>query len=217
MLSDPFLSQLYAFVSVVIIDLVLAGDNAIVVGMAASGLPREKQRRVIMLGILLALVFRVVFALVVVQLLAIIGLLLAGGLLLLWVAWKMWRELHPRDGASAVPALDEIGNPAAQAGGAPPGTKKTSTAMWQIAVADVSMSLDNVLAVAGAARDHIWLLIFGLALSIALMGVAAGFIARYMERYPWLSYIGLAVVTYVALSMIWHGGEEVLDAVNNGA
>ena len=213
MLSDPFFSQLYAFVSVVIIDLVLAGDNAIVVGMAASGLPREKQRSVIMLGIVLALVFRVAFALVAVQLLAIIGLLLAGGLLLLWVAWKMWRELHPREGASAVPDLDEVGNPAPGAGGAPPGTKKTSTAIWQIAVADVSMSLDNVLAVAGAARDHMVMLVFGLVLAVALMGVAATFIARFLERYRWLSYLGLAIITFVALTMIWEGAGEIWTAV----
>ena len=201
---DELLSQLYAFASVVIIDLVLAGDNAVVVGMAASGLPPEQRRRVITIGIVLAMVCRIAFALIAVQLLAIIGLLLAGGLLLLWVAWKMWRELHPS--AEVREALAE-GNPHPQ-------VKTQGTAILQIAIADVSMSLDNVLAVAGAARDHIWLLIFGLALSIALMGVAAGFIARYMERYPWLSYIGLAVVTYVALSMIWHGAEEVLDAVN---
>ena len=214
MLSDPFFSQLYAFVSVVIIDLVLAGDNAIVVGMAASGLPREKQRRVIMLGILLALVFRVIFALVVVQLLAIIGLLLAGGLLLLWVAWKMWRELHPRDGSSAL-AADEIANLEAP-GGAPPGTKKTSTAMWQIAVADVSMSLDNVLAVAGAARDHTVMLVFGLVLAVALMGVAATYIARLLARHHWLNYVGLAIITVVALTMIWEGAEEVWTVVASG-
>ena len=212
MLSDPFLSQLYAFVSVVIIDLVLAGDNAIVVGMAASGLPREKQRRVIMLGILLALVFRVAFALVVVQLLAIIGLLLAGGLLLLWVAWKMWRELHPRDELSAVAAVDEAPNLAAP-GGARPGTKKTSTAMWQIAVADVSMSLDNVLAVAGAARDHTVMLVFGLVLAVALMGVAATFIAKLLARHHWLNYVGLAIITVVALTMIWEGAAEVWTVV----
>jgi YjbE family integral membrane protein len=216
MLSDPFFSQLYAFVSVVIIDLVLAGDNAIVVGMAASGLPREKQRRVIMLGIVLALLFRVVFALIAVQLLAIIGLLLAGGLLLLWVAWKMWRELHPRDGAGAVPDLDEVGNPAPDAGGAPPGTKKTSTAIWQIAVADVSMSLDNVLAVAGAARDHMVMLVFGLVLAVALMGVAATFIAKLLARHHWLNYLGLAIITFVALTMIWEGAAEVWTVVASG-
>jgi YjbE family integral membrane protein len=215
MLSDPFYSQLYAFVSVVIIDLVLAGDNAIVVGMAASGLPREKQRSVIMLGIVLALVFRVVFALVAVQLLAIIGLLLAGGLLLLWVAWKMWRELHPRDGASAAAAVDEVANPHAPPG-APPGTKKTSTAIWQIAIADVSMSLDNVLAVAGAARDHMVMLVFGLVLAVALMGVAATFIAKLLARHHWLSYLGLAIITLVALTMIWEGAEEVWTVVASG-
>jgi YjbE family integral membrane protein len=216
MLSDPFFSQLYAFVSVVIIDLVLAGDNAIVVGMAASGLPREKQRRVIMLGIVLALVFRVVFALIAVQLLAIIGLLLAGGLLLLWVAWKMWRELHPQDGTGAVPDLDEVGNPAPDAGGAPPGTKKTSTAIWQIAVADVSMSLDNVLAVAGAARDHMVMLVFGLVLAVALMGVAATFIAKLLARHHWLNYLGLAIITFVALTMIWEGAAEVWTVMASG-
>jgi YjbE family integral membrane protein len=216
MLSDPFFSQLYAFVSVVIIDLVLAGDNAIVVGMAASGLPREKQRRVIMLGIVLALLFRVVFALIAVQLLAIIGLLLAGGLLLLWVAWKMWRELHPREGADVIPDLDEVGNPAPDAVGAAPGTKKTSTAIWQIAVADVSMSLDNVLAVAGAARDHMVMLVFGLVLAVALMGVAATFIAKLLARYHWLNYIGLAIITLVALTMIWEGAAEVWTVVASG-
>jgi YjbE family integral membrane protein len=216
MLSDPFFSQLYAFVSVVIIDLVLAGDNAIVVGMAASGLPREKQRRVIMLGIVLALVFRVVFALIAVQLLAIIGLLLAGGLLLLWVAWKMWRELHPGDGTGAVPDLNEIHNPGRAAGGAAPGTKKTSTAIWQIAVADVSMSLDNVLAVAGAARDHMVMLVFGLVLAVALMGVAASFIAKLLARHHWLNYLGLAIITFVALTMIWEGAAEVWTVVASG-
>jgi YjbE family integral membrane protein len=214
MLSESFISGLVAFGSVVVIDIVLAGDNALVVGLAASGLPAAQQRRVIALGIGIALVCRIAFALIAVQLLAIIGLLLAGGLLLLWVAWKMWRDLramhhHHREKTVEGVPIEETQNP--HGGGQP---KTFRSAVVQVAVADVSMSLDNVLAVAGAARDHIWLLIFGLALSIALMGVAAGFIARYMERYPWLSYIGLAVVTYVALSMIWHGTEEVLDAVN---
>jgi YjbE family integral membrane protein len=214
MLSESFISGLVAFGSVVVIDIVLAGDNALVVGLAASGLPAAQQRRVIALGIGIALVCRIAFALIAVQLLAIIGLLLAGGLLLLWVAWKMWRDLramHHHHGEKTVEGVP-VEKPQNPHGGGQPKTFRS--AVVQVAVADVSMSLDNVLAVAGAARDHIWLLIFGLALSIALMGVAAGFIARYMERYPWLSYIGLAVVTYVALSMIWHGAEEVLDAVN---
>jgi YjbE family integral membrane protein len=199
---DSLLAQFYAFVSVVIIDLVLAGDNAVVVGMAASGLPREQRKRVIALGIVLALVCRIAFAVVAVQLLAIIGLLLAGGLLLLWVAWKMWRELQPR------PALHLSGVEAV-----PPAAKRQITAIWQIAIADVSMSLDNVLAVAGAARDHMAMLIFGLVLSIALMGAAATVIARFLEQYRWLSYLGLGIITIVALSMIWEGSGEVWHAV----
>ncbi|MDF2780208.1 MAG: TerC family protein [Geminicoccaceae bacterium] len=202
---DDLLSQLYAFTSVVIIDLVLAGDNAVVVGMAASGLPPEQRRRVITIGIVLAMVCRIAFALIAVQLLAIIGLLLAGGLLLLWVAWKMWRELHPS--AAVREALAE-GNPHPQ-------VKTQGTAILQIAIADVSMSLDNVLAVAGAARDHISVLIIGLVLSIALMGAAATFIARFLERYRWLSYLGLAIITFVALTMIWEGAGEVWTALAN--
>jgi YjbE family integral membrane protein len=212
---DSLLPEFYAFVSVVLIDLVLAGDNAVVVGMAASGLAREQQRRVIMIGIVLALVFRIAFALVAVQLLEIIGLLLAGGLLLLWVAWKMWRELHPPAGSE--PAVGHNPGHAAAA----PGTKKPSTAIWQVAIADISMSLDNVLAVAGAARDHVWILAFGLVLSVVLMGVAATFIARILQRYHWLNYVGLGIILLVALSMIYEGGYEIWFAVEevieNGA
>jgi YjbE family integral membrane protein len=214
---DTLFTDLYTFAMVVMIDLVLAGDNAVVVGMAASGLAREQQRRVIIIGIVLAMVFRIAFAVVAVQLLAIIGLLLAGGLLLLWVAWKMWRELHPPRGKN--PAVEENGEAAASA--AAPGTKKPSTAIWQVAVADISMSLDNVLAVAGAARDHMGILIFGLVLSVALMGVAATFIARVLHRYHWLNYVGLAIITLVAVSMIYEGAHEVWFAVEevieNGA
>ena len=201
---DGLLAELYAFISVVVIDLVLAGDNAVVVGMAAAGLAREQRRRVIALGIVLALICRIAFAIVAVQLLAIIGLLLAGGLLLLWVAWKMWRELHPR----AALHLS-----AAQREAMPPVAKRPMTAICQIAIADVSMSLDNVLAVAGAARDHMAMLIFGLVLSIALMGAAATVIARFLEQYRWLSYLGLGIITIVALSMIWEGSGEVWHAV----
>ena len=201
---DGLLAQLYAFVSVVVIDLVLAGDNAVVVGMAAAGLAREHRRRVIVLGIVLALLCRIAFAVVAVQLLAIIGLLLAGGLLLLWVAWKMWRELHP-------PAARHLS--AAEREAMVPVAKRPVTAIWQIAIADVSMSLDNVLAVAGAARDHMAMLIFGLVLSIALMGAAATVIARFLEQYRWLSYLGLAIITIVAASMIWEGSGEVWHAV----
>jgi YjbE family integral membrane protein len=203
---DGLVAELSAFVSVVIIDLVLAGDNAVVVGMAASGLPHEKRRRVIAVGIALALACRILFALIAVQLLAIIGLLLAGGLLLLWVAWKMWRELQPRA------AFHFSGSPREACR---PVVKRPSTAIWQIAIADVSMSLDNVLAVAGAARDHMAMLIFGLVLSIALMGAAATLIARFLEQYRWLSYVGLAIITIVALSMIWEGSGEVWEAVAN--
>jgi YjbE family integral membrane protein len=201
---DSLLTQLSAFVSVVVIDLVLAGDNAVVVGMAAAGLPREQRRRVIVLGIVLALICRIAFALIAVKLLAIIGLLLAGGLLLLWVAWKMWRELHPRVALHLSGPDHEPVRPV---------TKRPITAIWQIAVADVSMSLDNVLAVAGAARDHMTMLVFGLFLSIALMGAAASLIARFLDRYRWLSYLGLAIITIVALSMIWEGSGEVWEAM----
>jgi len=201
---DSLLPQLYTFAMVVVIDLVLAGDNAIVVGMAASGLPREQQRRVIMIGIVLALLCRIAFALVAVQLLAIIGLLLAGGLLLLWVAWKMWREMHP----PAAVARERAG-PGQRTAAA----KTQRTAIVQIAIADVSMSLDNVLAVAGAARDHMAMLVFGLVLSIALMGAAASFIAGYLERYRWLNYVGLGVITLVAATMIWEGAAEVWEVL----
>ncbi len=208
---------LSAFLQVIMIDLVLAGDNAVVIGLAAAGLPKEQRNKAILIGIIAATVLRIVFALLTTQLLQIVGLLLAGGILLLWVCWKMWRELragHAEKDLEAEEALEDrdLDQDGLIAEHAP--RKTFGQAAWQILVADVSMSLDNVLAVAGAAREHPIVLIFGLGLSIALMGVAAGFIARYMERYPWLSYIGLAVVTYVALSMIWHGAEEVLHAVD---
>lgn len=207
---DALISELYAFGAVVVIDLVLAGDNAVVVGMAASGLPREQQRRVILIGIGLALLFRVAFAVVAVQLLAIIGLLLAGGLLLLWVAWKMWREL--RDGSFTLEPerADAADAVAAKQAHAP--RKTRAMAIWQIAIADLSMSLDNVLAVAGAARDHMSALVFGLVLSIVLMGVAATYIARILARYHWLNYVGLTIITIVAFTMIWEGAVEIWHA-----
>jgi len=207
MLSDAFWSELSAFFSVIIIDLVLAGDNAIIVGMAAAGLPAHQRRLVIIIGISLAVFFRVAFAVVVVQLLAIIGLVLAGGLLLLWVAWKMWREL--RAGTEVTAAADDAPGPAHTQ------VKKRSTAIWQIAIADISMSLDNVLAVAGAARDHMAMLVFGLVLSVALMGVAATFIARILAKHHWLNYLGLAIITLVALSMIYEGAYEVVHVIAN--
>jgi YjbE family integral membrane protein len=215
-MSGPELaSQLTALVSVVLIDIVLAGDNAVVVGTAAAGLPAQQQRRVIMIGVALALVARVLFALVAVQLLAIIGLLLAGGLLLLWVAWKIWRELrhggHEEEDVAAALAAGDSGRATAAA------PKSMRSAITQVAVADISMSLDNVLAVAGAARDHPYIMIFGLLLSIALMGVAAQLIARLIDRYRWIAYVGFAIVLLVAIKMIYEGGLEVLHAVNGGA
>ena len=171
------------------IDLVLAGDNAIVIGLAAAGLPEGQRKKAILIGILAATVLRIGFASVTVQLLQIIGLLLAGGVLLLWVCWKMWRELHTSHhtevaesvGASTIDTSADAGR-----------QKTLGQAVWQITLADVSMSLDNVLAVAGAAREHPMILIFGLALSIALMGFAANFIARLLEKHRWIAYVGLA-------------------------
>jgi len=206
---DPLAFNLVTLASVVVIDLVLAGDNAIVVGMAACGLPAEDRRRVIFWGITIALVCRIAFAVVAVQLLAIVGLLLAGGLLLLWVAWKMWRELRATQYATAL--AGDCGD-----GGMTPHairTKGVGMAIVHVAVADVSMSLDNVLAVAGTARNNMIVLSFGLVLSVMLMGCAANFVARAMTRYPWLSFLGLGIVMLVAISMIYDGGGEVFMAL----
>jgi YjbE family integral membrane protein len=188
-----------AFLQVLMIDLVLAGDNAIVVGALAAGLPAEQRRKVIIIGVVAALVLRIFFALIVTQLLQIIGLILIGGLLLLWVAWKMWRELRHSGGNAGSPEV---------AGDEHSGLKPAKSfagAAWAVAVADVSMSLDNVLAVAGAARDHPGILIVGLIFAVALMGLAANIIARYIERYRWIAYIGLAVILWVAAKMIYDG------------
>jgi YjbE family integral membrane protein len=206
MFGPELISQLTALVSVVLIDIVLAGDNAVVVGTAAAGLPPVQQRKVIMLGAGLALVARIGFALVAVQLLAIIGLVLAGGILLLWVAWKIWRELHTNGHGGT-----------GTAGAQPVAVKSMRSAIMQVAVADISMSLDNVLAVAGAARDHPYIMIFGLLLSIALMAVAAQLIARLIDRYRWIAYVGLLIVLVVAVKMIWEGGLEVFHVVNGVA
>jgi YjbE family integral membrane protein len=196
-------AALSAFLQVLMIDLVLAGDNAIVVGALAAGLPAQQRRKVIILGVLAALVLRIAFALVVTQLLQIVGLILAGGLLLLWVAWKMWRELaHGGESAGS----DEIAGD--EHSGLRP-AKSFAAAAWAVALADVSMSLDNVLAVAGAAREHPGILIVGLILSVALMGIAANLIARYIERYRWIAYVGLAVILWVAVKMIWEGWHDV--------
>ena len=205
---------LTALAAVILIDVALAGDNAIVVGMAAAGLPAALRRRAIFVGVLAAAVLRIIFSLFTVQLLQVIGLLLAGGLLLLWVSWKLWREL--RAGTFAAPDMSAEEEAEAtledRVPDAPP-EKSFRDAVTQIVVADISMSLDNVLAVAGAARDHQVVLIFGLALSVALMGVAATLIARLLHRHRWIAYAGFAIILYVALRMIWDGGHEVLVAV----
>lgn len=203
-MSDLFVISYDAatvLLQVIMIDLVLAGDNAVVIGLAAAGLPPERRSRAILVGIVAATVLRIVFAGIAIELLEIVGLLLAGGILLLWVCWKMWRELR---GPSA-----EDTEAALTAGEAHVPRKTFAQAAWQIVLADISMSLDNVLAVAGAARDHPVALVFGLGLSIVLMGIAASFIARLLNRHRWIAYLGLAIILYVALDMIWRGFLEV--------
>lgn len=197
--------EFYAFLQVVWIDLALAGDNAVVVGMAAAGLPQDMRLKAIFIGIAAAVVMRIAFALLTTQLLAIIGLLLAGGLLLLWVCWKLWREIQAQRRADSE---DD------EALAVPRKPKSFKDAVIQIVIADLSMSLDNVLAVAGAAREHAWVLIFGLALSVALMAVAANFIAKLLKKHHWIAYIGLVVILYVAATMIWDGAHEVAAAVD---
>ncbi|WP_240913926.1 YjbE family putative metal transport protein [Sphingomonas sp. HDW15A] len=200
-------AALAAFLQVLMIDLVLAGDNAIVVGALAAGLPADQRRKVILLGVVAALVLRIVFALMVSQLLQIVGLVLAGGLLLLWVAWRMWRELRDKGESPGSPEIVGDEDSGVAAG------KTFASAAWAVAVADVSMSLDNVLAVAGAAREHPGILIVGLILSVALMGIAANVIARYIERFRWIAYLGLAVILWVALKMIWEGYHHVVPVL----
>lgn len=201
-------SALAALFQIVAIDIVLAGDNAIVVGALAAGLPAAQRRKVIMIGVLAALVLRIAFALLVTQLLQIIGLVLAGGILLLWVAWKMYREL--RHTGESLGSEEIVGDEHSGARAA----KTFAGAAWGVALADVSMSLDNVLAVAGAAREHPWVLVFGLVLSVLLMGVAANIIARYIDRYRWVGWLGLLVILWVALKMIWEGAHDVLPVVS---
>jgi len=190
-----------ALLQVIMINFVLSGDNAVVIGLATVGLPPEQRKRAMFVGILVATVLRVAFAGVAMQLLQVLGLLLAGGILLLWVCWKMWRELRAR-------SHDE-----AQAEDVPPRRKTFRQAALQIVVADVSMSLDNVLAVAGAAREHPFILAFGLLLSIAMMAVAANLLGRLIEKYRWIAYLGLAVILYVACDMIYRGTLEVAPAI----
>jgi len=197
-ITDP--GAFSAFVQVLMIDLVLAGDNAIVVGALAAGLPPEQRKRVIFIGVIAALVLRIAFALVVTQLMQVIGLILVGGLLLLWVAWRMWRDLRAPQECS--PGSEEIIGD--EHSGLRP-AKSFAAAAWAVAVADVSMSLDNVLAVAGAARDHPGILIVGLIFAVGLMGIAANVIAKYIERYRWIAYFGLAVIVWVSGKMIYDG------------
>jgi YjbE family integral membrane protein len=209
-MNEFFSPEVSAFLQVVMIDLVLAGDNAIVIGLAAAGLPKEQRNKAILIGVIAATVLRIVFAGLTIQLLQIVGLLLAGGILLLWVCWKMWRELRTthEEEKAAEDALEGTDGVATNA------PRKTfAQAAWQIVVADVSMSLDNVLAVAGAAREHPYVMIFGLILSIALMGLAASFIARLLQRYRWIAYIGLLIILYVALKMIYSGVLELYPVV----
>lgn len=204
-----------ALLQVIAIDLVLAGDNAIVIGLAAAGLPAEQRKKAILIGVLAATVLRIGFAAVTVKLLAIVGLLLAGGILLLWVCWKMWRELRTSQ-ADEQEATEALANSDLNGDGKVSGKprKTLMQAATQIVIADVSMSLDNVLAVAGAARDHFSVLIIGLVLSIGLMGLAASFIAKLLHRHRWIAYIGLLIILYVALDMVYRGVLEVWPHLN---
>jgi YjbE family integral membrane protein len=189
---------LAALCEVIFINVVLSADNAVVIGMAAMGLPVRQRMRVLWVGIAMATVLRIGFAVVATSLLKVFGLLLAGGILLLWVSWKLWRDLsriRVADGSSESGATKTIGR-----------------ALWQIVIADVSMSLDNVLAVAGAAMDHPAIMAAGLAISVLLMGSAAAVVARLLERYRWLAYVGLTVILYVAAKMIWHGAHDMAAA-----
>jgi YjbE family integral membrane protein len=220
--SPELASQLTALGQVLMIDLVLAGDNAVAVGLAAAALAPEQRKKAIMIGLIAAVILRIGFALITVQLLAIVGLLLAGGFLLLWVCWKMWRELREQathDQAEAEAEL-ELAMQIEHGKGPTPeelGIKRKSfgAALLQIMIADVTMSLDNVLAVAGAAHEHPWIMVFGLVLSIALMGVAATFIAKVLTRHRWIGYVGLLIVLYVALHMVWDGYRSVVVRTDN--
>lgn len=218
-------SEISAFLQVIMVDLVLAGDNAIVVGMVAATVPKEQRVKVLAAGIIGATLLRVAFALVTTQLLQIIGLTLAGGLLLLWVCWKLWREIEnerrqrraeKRAQADYAAVASGIAGEVANAP-EPTDPKPLRKAIVQIVIADISMSLDNVLAVAGIARDHTWVLVFGLALSIAFMAIAASLIARLLKKYHWIAYVGLATIFYVACSMIWEGSISVMDATDIGS
>jgi YjbE family integral membrane protein len=199
-----------ALLQVILIDIVLAGDNAVVIGMAASRVPVVQRARVIFWGLAVAVVLRIGLAMLTATLLAIIGLMFAGGILLLWVTWRLYRDI--KEGHE-----DEIGHHTITTGGSdhpkarpPLDDKDVRKAIGHIIVADISMSLDNVLAVAGAAREHVWVLAIGLVLSIAMMGIAASMIAKLLRKHPWINYAGLIIVFYVAMRMIWDGGHEIV-------
>lgn len=210
---DPSIAALF---QVILIDIVLAGDNAVVIGMAAARVPKAKRAKVVFWGLAAAVILRVALATVTASILEVIGLMFAGGILLLWVAWRLWRDLteynRETEGAEALDAAEEEnggGRFSLFDDGA-----STRRAIIQIIIADLSMSLDNVLAVAGAAMDHVWVLAIGLMLSIALMGIAASLIAKILQRHPWVSYAGLIIVLYVALRMIWFGGWEIMQVAH---
>jgi YjbE family integral membrane protein len=201
---------LAALLQVILIDIVLAGDNAVVIGMAASRVPQVQRRKVIFWGLAAAVVIRIILATGAAKLLNVIGLMFAGGILLLWVSWRLWREFHNDEaevGHHTITSADASDHPKGRPPLSDTGVRK---AIFRIFVADISMSLDNVLAVAGAAIHHVWVLAIGLLLSIALMGVAAAMIARLLRRHPWISYAGLIIVLYVALRMVWLGGADIL-------
>jgi len=206
--------QLEALVTVLFIDVVLAGDNAIVVGMAAAGLPADQRKKAIFWGIVAATIMRIAFASITVQLLSVVGIVLAGGILLLWVCWKMFRELRDGGGHDHPDLTEQTEGVEALHGQEPGAPRKTlRQAITQILVADISMSLDNVLAVAGAAKEHPYILIIGLAVSVVLMGVAATFIAKLLDKHRWIAWIGLLVILYVAGQMIWEGTHQVASEV----
>ena len=201
MLDAVLSPELSTLVMIIVIDIVMSGDNAIIIGMAAAGLPPDLRKKAIIYGIVGATALRIVFAVLVVFLLKMPGLMFVGGLLLLWVCWRMWRDIRADHSVEEIAAQSEAKSAK--------GSEKTlRTAMVTIIVADVSMSLDNVLAVAGVARDHMSMLVFGLLLSIALMGVTANYIARLLERNSWIGYLGLFIIVYVAIDMMWYGGQE---------
>jgi YjbE family integral membrane protein len=204
-------SSLAPLLQVLLIDIVLAGDNAIVIGMAAARMPPPARRRVIFWGLVFAVIIRVVLATLTVQLLEIVGLMFAGGILLLWVAWRLWRDIKEQEDEKRADAASGEARPAIEPK-LPVSRGAMRRAIARVAIADLSMSLDNVLAVAGAAMNHWWVLTIGLALSIALMGMAANFVARLLQRYPWISYAGLLIVVYVACRMIFQGAHMIMDA-----